>query len=53
MNSKIENLISKLFNDESNEQIVMLRKGEIVISSENAKKFPSIPNLQNIMINIK
>ena len=57
MSDKMKDLIGRLFNTksdiDSNEQVVMLHKGEVIISAKNAKKFPSIPNLQNIMVSLK
>lgn len=44
-NSKIANLVNKLFNVKSNEQLSLLKKGEVVIN-------PSLPNVQRNFNNI-
>jgi len=47
-NSKVKDIINKLFNTKSNEQVVkLLNNNELIISADAVKKF--IPNLQNLI----
>ena len=47
-NSKVKDIINKLFNTKPNEQVVkLLNNNELIISADAVKKF--IPNLQNLI----
>ena len=47
-NSKVKDIIDKLFNTKPNEQVVkLLNNNELIISADAVKKF--IPNLQNLI----
>jgi len=50
-NSKVKDIIDKLFNTKPNEQVVkLLNNNELIISADAMKKF--IPNLQNLIKSI-
>jgi len=47
-NSKVKDIINKLFNTKPNEQVVkLLNNNELIVSADAMKKF--IPNLQNLI----
>ena len=50
-NSKVKDIIDKLFNTKPNEQVVrLLNNNELIVSADTVKKF--IPNLQNLIKSI-